>query len=182
MKKIFTFFAAAAVSLAAMATDYTGKITVTINNEPTTQDATITILPNEDGSTYKLSINNFRLSTNGTTIDVGNIVVDNLKGYTITGMTTVVADEKITIQDGTDPSVPMWYGPYLGEVPIVMTAQFNGTKAKADIDIDMRSSIHQFINVVFATPNYDGVYGDVNGDGTVTSNDVTAIYNIMLSD
>ena len=180
MKKIFTFFAAAALAMSAFATDYTGKITVTINNEPTTQDATITINQNEDG-TYVLNIKNFRLTTDGTTMDVGNIVLDNMKGYTINGTTTVVADQIINIQDGDDPNVPMWYGPLLGNVPIVLAAQFDGTKAKADIDIDMRSVMDQFIYVKFETPDFNGKYGDVNGDGEVTAGDITAVYNILLN-
>ncbi len=180
MKKIFTFFASAALAMSAFATDYTGKITVTINNEPTTQDATITINQNEDG-TYVLNIKNFRLTTDGTTMDVGNIVLDNMKGYTINGTTTVVADQIINIQDGDDPNVPMWYGPLLGNVPIVLAAQFDGTKAKADIDIDMRSVMDQFIYVKFETPDFNGKYGDVNGDGEVTAGDITAIYNILLN-
>lgn len=166
--------------MSAFATDYTGKITVTINNEPTTQDATITINQNEDG-TYVLNIKNFRLTTDGTTMDVGNIVLDNMKGYTINGTTTVVADQIINIQDGDDPNVPMWYGPLLGNVPIVLAAQFDGTKAKADIDIDMRSVMDQFIYVKFETPDFNGKYGDVNGDGEVTAGDITAIYNILLN-
>lgn len=183
MKKLFTLFAAAAVSLAAIATDYSGKITVTVNNNPTTQDATIAVNQNEDG-TYVLNIKNFRLTSNGTTIDVGNIVLDNMKGYTINGVTTVVADQVINIQNGDDPNVPMWYGPYLGDVPIVLAAQFDGTNAKADIDIDMRTSMEQFINVKFNTQEEGqggGVYGDVDGDGVITAGDVTAIYNIMLN-
>ena len=180
MKKIFTFFASAALAMSAFATDYTGKITVTINNEPTTQDATITINQNEDG-TYVLNIKNFRLTTDGTTMDVGNIVLDNMKGYTINGTTTVVADQIINIQDGDDPNVPMWYGPLLGNVPIVLAAQFDGTKAKADIDIDMRSVMDQFIYVKLETPDFNDKYGDVNGDGEVTAGDITAIYNILLN-
>ena len=167
--------------MTAMATDYTGKITVTINDNPVTQDATISINQNDDeGGTYVLNIKNFRLSNANTSIDVGNIVVDNLKGYLINGETTVVADQTINIQDGDDPDVPMWYGPYLGDVPIVMAGQFNDTNAKIDIDIDMTESLHQFINVKFETPGISGVYGDVDGDGNVTAGDVTAVYNILL--
>ena len=182
MKKIFTFVAAAALSLAAIANDYAGNITVLINNQGTTQETTITITQNED-ETYCLSIKNFKLSNEQTTIDVGNIVVDSLKGYTINGLTTVVADQVINIQNGDDPSVPMWYGPYLGDVPIVMAAQFDGTDAKADIDIDMMTSLEQFINVKFNTRDESqgsGVYGDVNGDGVVTAADVTEVYTIIL--
>ncbi len=184
MKKIFTFIATAALALTAMATDYNGKITVTINDNPTTQDATISIDQNEDG-TYLLNIKNFRLTAEGTTLDVGNIVLDNMKGYTINGTTTVVADQVINIQDGDDPDVPMWYGPLLGDVPIILAAQFDGTDAKADIDIDMVNVIGQFINVKFSTQDEGqagGIYGDVDGDGVVTAGDITAIYNILLGD
>ena len=179
MKKFFTFFAAAALSMSAFATDYAGNITVAINGEGGTQETTINIVENEDG-TYKLSINNFALDNGGSLMGVGNIVLDNMKGYTINGTTTVVADQSITIAEGDDPNIAFWMGPMLGDVPIVLTAQFDGTKAKADIDIDMRSIMQQFINVKFETPNYNGVYGDVDGDGNITAGDVTAIYNIML--
>ena len=180
MKKLFTLFAAAAVALTAMATDYTGKITVTINDNPVTQDATITIEQNED-STYMLNIKNFKLVDPETTIDVGNIVVDNLKGYTINGVTTVVADQTITIEEGDDPDVEVWYGPFLDEVPIIMATQFDDTNAKVDIDIDMTEILEQFINVKFNTREEgSGIYGDVNGDGSVNAGDVTAVYNIIL--
>lgn len=179
MKKFFTFFATAALSLAAMATDYTGIITVAVNNEGGSQDATINIVQNED-ETYKLSINNFTLDNNGTSIGVGNIVLDNMKGYTINGVTTVVADQTITIAEGDDPNIPFWMGPMIGNVPIILAAEFDGTKAKANIDIDMRDIMQQFINVKFETPDYNGKYGDVNGDGNITAADVTAVYNIML--
>ena len=179
MKKIFTFFAAAALAMSAFATDYTGNITVDINGEGSTQETTISIVQNED-ETYKLSINNFTLDNNGSPMRVGNIVLDNMKGYTINGVTTVVADQSITIAEGDDPNIAFWMGPLLGNVPIILAAQFDGTKAKADIDIDMRNIMQQFIYVKFETPNYNGKYGDVNGDGSVTAGDVTVLYNILL--
>ncbi|MBR5086872.1 MAG: hypothetical protein IKX31_07690 [Muribaculaceae bacterium] len=179
MKKFFTFIAAAALAMSAFATDYAGKITVSINGEGGTQETTINIVQNEDG-TYKLSINNFALDNDGSPMGVGNIVLDNMKGYTINGVTTVVADQNITITDGDDPNMPFWLGPMLGEVPIILAAQFDGTKAKADIDIDMRSALEQFIYVKFETPDYNGKFGDVDGDGVVTAGDITAIYNILL--
>lgn len=179
MKKIFTFFAAAALAMSASATDYTGNITVDINGVGSTQETTINIVQNED-ETYKLSINNFTLDNDGSPMGVGNIVLDNMKGYTINGVTTVVADQSITIAEGDDPNIAFWMGPLLGNVPIILAAQFDGTKAKADIDIDMRNIMQQFIYVKFETPGINGVYGDVNGDGAVNSNDITALYNILL--
>ena len=177
MKKFFTFFAASALAMSAFATDYTGNITVDINGEGGSQETTINIVQNED-ETYKLSINNFTLDNNGSPMGVGNIVLDNMKGYTINGVTTIVADQSIIIAAGDDPNI-FWMGQYLGEVPIILAAQFDGTKAKADIDIDMREA-EQFINVKFETPNYNGKYGDVNGDNQVTTTDVTCIYRIIL--
>jgi len=179
MKKIFTFFSAAAFAISAFATDYAGKITVEVNGEGGTQETTISIVQNED-QTYKLSINNFALDNGGSYIGVGNIVLDNMKGYTINGVTTVVADQSITITEGNDPNISFWIGPQLGDVPIILAAQFDGTKAKADIDIDMTTILEQFINVKFETPDYNGKYGDVDGDGAVSAGDITAIYNIIL--
>lgn len=180
MKKLFTFFAAAALAMSAFATDYAGKISVSINGIGSTQDASISINQNEEDSTYTLNIKNFTLVTEETTINVGNIVVENLKGYTIGGMTTVVADQTINIQNGDDPNVEMWFGPYLGDVPIIMAAQFDGNDAKVDIDIDMTATLEQFISVKFETPGINGVFGDVDGDGVVTAGDITTIYNILL--
>ena len=78
-------------------------------------------------------------------------------------------------------NIAFWMGPLLGNVPIVLAAQFDGTNAKADIDIDMRTIMEQFIYVKFNTRDEgSGIYGDVDGDGTVTAGDVTAIYNILL--
>ena len=161
MKKIFTFFASAALAMSAFATDYTGNITVEINGVGTTQETTINIVQNED-ETYKLSINNFTLDNDGSPMGVGNIVLDNMKGYTINGVTTIVADQSITIAEGDDPNIAFWMGPLLGEVP-------------------MRSIMQQFIYVKFETPDFNGKYGDVNGDGEVTAGDITAIYNILLN-
>ncbi len=180
MKKIFTFIAAAALAMTAFATDYAGYITVIINGEGGTQETSISIVQNED-ETYKLSINNFTLDNDGSPMGVGNIVLDNMKGYTINGVTTIVADQSITIAAGDDPNIAFWMGPLLNDVPIILAAQFDGTKAKADIDIDMRSSLQQFINVKFESPDYNGKYGDVNGDGEITAGDITAIYNILLN-
>ena len=189
MKKIFTFFAAAALSLAAMANDYTGTISVSINGEGSSQETTINVTQNEDG-TYRLSINNFTLVLSETVMPIGNIVVDNLTGYTVAGKTTIVANQAIMIEAGDDPNVDMWFGPVLSEelneelglggVPIIMAAQFDETNAKVDIDIDLTAVLEQFINVTFTTPMEEPLKGDVNKDGYVTSADVTAVYDILL--
>ena len=91
--------------------------------------------------------------------------------------------QNIIITEGDEPDAPFWLGPMLGEVPIILAAQFDATNAKADIDIDLSDpeKLGQFINVKFNTRDEGtGIYGDVNGDGEVTGSDVTSIYNIIL--
>ena len=48
---------AAVTALAALATDYTGTLTVTVNGESTSAESTISVIPS--GDDYTLSINNF---------------------------------------------------------------------------------------------------------------------------
>ena len=156
MKKIFTFFAAAALAMSAFATDYTGNITVKINGEGNAQETTINIVQNED-ETYKLSINNFTLDNNGSPMGVGNIVLDNMKGYTINGVTTVVADQSITITEGDDPNIAFWvFLLLLGFIPSYYLAML----------------IFTSLAIIGTT---------CEGDGEVTAGDITAVYNILLN-
>ena len=191
MKKVFTFMMSAAVALCAMATQYTGTLTVGVKVEgelnETSQDATIDIDKQDNGS-YTLSIKNFKLANGDDWIGVGNIVLTDMVPYTINGVTTIVANQNIHITDGDDPDIPFWLGPMLDlespdGVPIVLAAQFDETNLKVDIDIDMTATIEQFINVKFNTQSgggSTGIYGDVNGDGEVSVGDVSAIYDIIL--
>ena len=80
MRKLVTFLGASVLSLAAMATDYTGDLTVSINEVNTSQQATITI--NENQGEYTLTLKNFILKIKGDELPVGNIVIDHVAGST----------------------------------------------------------------------------------------------------
>ena len=185
MKKLFAMLVAAACTLGAMATDYAGKIAVSINGQGGSQAANVTLNQEEDG-TYTLLIKNFSLTIDGETMGIGNIEVDKLVpntdfeefGYTLTS----VENRNITITAGDDPNVTQWAGPYLGEVPITMTTHFNEQALLVSISIYF-APLEQNIKVNFVGKNPDApqpVKGDVTGEGTVDISDVNAVINIML--
>ncbi|MDO4972525.1 MAG: calycin-like domain-containing protein [Bacteroidales bacterium] len=150
MRKLSTMFCAALMSLSAMATDYSGTLTVSVNGEEGAQPATISVV--ENAGKYNLSVNNFILVSGETTLPVGNIVVENVTGAVNEGLTTLYVDKNIQIQPGNADGVAAeeWIGPMLGNVPVKMTSRFNADGFLAvDIDIDMQAVLGQTIKVQF---------------------------------
>lgn len=180
MKKIVAMLVVAACTLSAMATDYKGKLAVSINGEGGAQEANITLNKQDDGK-YTLLIKNFVLADEETELGIGNIELNNLDGTEQFGFTTLKTNESITITEGDAPDIYPWMGPMLGEVPIALTASFNEQLLNVDIDIYFEP-LEQTIKVNFigTTPQQGGVKGDVTGEGEVDVNDVNAVINIML--
>ncbi len=143
MKKLFLTLMALLTTMAVMATQYTGTLTVTVNGVATEQD-NVNVSVVNNGSDYTLSINNFVMD--GT--PVGNIVV-TAPGSTRNGLTSIITSQTITIAEGDDSSVDMWLGPLLGDVPINMVLAFNQYAMTTNIDIYM-VELGQTINVKFA--------------------------------
>ena len=142
MKKLFFTMFAAVTALAALATNYTGTLTVTVDGESTSAESTISVTQN--GSDYTLSINNFVMEG----VPVGNIVV-TAPGTTSNGLTSIVTSQDITIAEGNDANYDYWLGPMLGNVPINMVLAFNQYAMTTNIDIYM-AELEQTINVKFA--------------------------------
>ncbi len=156
MKKIFTLIAAIATTLNVLATDYTGTLTVSVNGEGGSQDATVSIT--ENSGKYTLSIDNFML---GEDTPVGKIEVKDLTGTTKDGVTTLRTSQTIMMEAGSDPTIPEdeWLGLMLNEmggVPILMAANFDGNNMFTSISIDMTSTLGQLIDVTFDTGSYLG--------------------------
>ena len=148
MKKFITIISAAMCALAAMATDYTGTLTVAVNGSKSTQSATITIDQNATG-TYNLILKNFKLASGTTTMPVGTIELDSVAGATASGVTMLYVDKDITIAGG-DTSSATWLGPMLGQVPVKLNARFNADGyLVTSIDIDMSKTLGQTIGVLF---------------------------------
>lgn len=150
MRKLSTLFCAVLMTLSAMATDYKGNLTVSINGEGSTQPATISIV--ENAGKYNLSILNFMLSEGESVLPVGNIVIENVTGAVAGNLTTLYVNKNITIQKGNVAGIAddAWLGPMLGEVPVKMSSSFNTNGfLGVNIDIDMVSTLGQVIKVTF---------------------------------
>lgn len=132
----------AVTALAALATNYTGNLTVNVNGQSTNTQSTISVV--QSGNDYTLSINNFVMDG----IPVGNIVV-TAPGTTSNGLTSIVTSQDITITEGDDSNYDSWIGPMLGNVPINMVLAFNQFAMTTNIDIYM-AELGQTINVKFA--------------------------------
>jgi hypothetical protein len=138
------------MTLSAMATDYKGNLTVSINGEGSTQPATISIV--ENAGKYNLSILNFMLGEGESVLPVGNIVIENVTGAVAGNLTTLYVNKNITIQKGNAAGIAddAWLGPMLGEVPVKMSSSFNTNGfLGVNIDIDMVSTLGQVIKVTF---------------------------------
>ena len=150
MRKLSTLFCAVLMTLSAMATDYKGNLTVSINGEGSTQPATISIV--ENAGKYNLSILNFMLGEGESVLPVGNIVIENVTGAVAGNLTTLYVNKSITIQKGNVAGIAddAWLGPMLGEVPVKMSSSFNTNGfLGVNIDIDMVSTLGQVIKVTF---------------------------------
>lgn len=150
MRKLSTLFCAVLMTLSAMATDYKGNLTVSINGEASTQPATISIV--ENAGKYNLSILNFMLGEGESVLPVGNIVIENVTGAVAGNLTTLYVNKNITIQKGNVAGIAddAWLGPMLGEVPVKMSSSFNTNGfLGVNIDIDMVSTLGQVIKVTF---------------------------------
>lgn len=149
MRKLSTLFCAVLMTLSAMATDYKGNLTVSVNGEGSTQPATISIV--ENAGKYNLSILNFMLVEGESVLPVGNIVIENVTGAVAGNLTTLYVNKNITIQKGNAAGIADddWLGPMLGEVPVKMSSSFN-TNGFLGVNIDINMvTLDQVINVTF---------------------------------
>ena len=186
MKKIFTLIAGVLVTMNVMAATYTGLLGVRINDAGAVQNnVNVNIEENADG-TFSFTLKNFMLASGETTFPVGNIALENMSATTDQmGNKVIEFNDIITIEPGDDPSVEMWYGPLLGNVPLVLTVTFNNLQLQAHIDIDMRDSLEQMIYVDFLgnstfEPAKTGKPCDVNSDGVVDVTDVSLVIDAVL--
>lgn len=127
---------------------FTDNLQVTLSGTPLApQQASIYVTEQADGK-YTLSLKNFTLSMPDGDMNVGNIVIKDVEGADDNGTLTLTSVQNITIENGDDPNIAFWSGPYLGPVPVDLTAKITGDKLYAVINIAFSG---MDINVVFGS-------------------------------
>lgn len=166
-------------SMAQSERTYTEPLVITSGDgEPTEpQEASVVVVDNGD-QTINFVLKNFILSSGGSDIPVGNIVVNNLpvtKGED--GLDYVSFEGSITITPGDLEGVDSWYGPFFGQIPIVLQGKMNEEKLFVSIDINMG----MVVTVLLGTDDFSVIVvkGDLNGDTVVDIGDAVSILNIM---
>ena len=149
MKKTLLSLALALLSSLSMsANEYTDKLVVTVNGLSTQQNATISVVKNDDG-TYNFNLKNFMLKAGEQTMGIGNIELKDLKAAKGDKGDVVSTHQDIAITAGDDPNVSNWMGPQLGTIPLDLKLLVNDKKLYTLIDIDMQKTLGQTIHVTF---------------------------------
>lgn len=159
MKKIFTFLAAMAMTLTAMATDYTDQLSISLNGgDPTTTSTTVSVTAQEGSEQlYTIVLKNFSFSG----ITIGDVTMADVKGLDIdTGGWTVFEEttKEATITNGS--TIANLLG---GKVTVTIKSGscMNGEKLYLDLTLP--------VSLMGNTINVDATFGT----NPVTSKDYT---------
>jgi len=152
MRKIFTsLLLFSALAVPALATDYTGTLTVTVNGTSADPSETTISVDKNEGGTYCLQLKNFILSMGGDVIPVGNIKLDNVAATTSGDAVILQTSQQIAITAGDDSNVSEWMGPSISAaapIPVDMKGVIQDNKFRTFIFIDF-SALEMKINVEF---------------------------------
>lgn len=188
MKKLFTLFAFIAVTMCAMATDYTDNLVVNVGGAPlSSEQATISVTENE--GKYTLTLKNFSITGLG---GIGTIEVSDIEGTTSNGVTTLSYDGNVTIQAGDDESVTSWM--MAGQsVPLTIDAElYSDEKMYAEIGINYMNVLQ--VDVVFGTKQETSASTDYtdnlvvnvggapfsNEEATISVTEANGVYTLAL--
>ena len=134
---------------------YTEPLYVDVDGEvegPLTANVVVEYL---DNGNINFSLTNFTLGEMG----IGNITVKDLA---VAENGDIDYKGIIEIEEGNDPTVSVWIGPMLGEIPLNLIGNISSDKLLVAIDIDMSETLEQIINVHL---------GYANGSATLAVSD-----------
>ena len=178
MKKLLLIAAFAMSTLSGAAKDFTDQLVVTINEEVSTQQTTVTVEELEDNY-INFVLSNFVLKNGEDDMNVGNIEINNLYLSEKNGgaYKTFSYKANLQIKPGNKEGVSEedWIGPLLGNVPLILKGQLTDDKVYVSIDIDMMSTLEQIISVQFGTKIDEPTVSDVfDITGRMTSSMVSS--------
>lgn len=145
MKKFFTLLFVAMTAVAARATDYNVPITVTINGVSSEQMGVITVVEND--GLYDLTVKNFMLQTINGPMGVGHVELKGIEPYQDGDATLLLTQDQVQMTDGDDPDVSVWMASTLPPVNVLLCGKIEGDHLRCNLDIDMRESLGQLIQV-----------------------------------
>ena len=149
MRKFISLLFVAMTASAVMATDYDVPIIVIVNGETSEQSATITV--NDNDGLYDLTLKNFVLQAEGSSMGVGNVALTGIKPYQDGNATLLIAAKQVTITDGDDASVGFWMASMLPPVDVLLRGKIEGDELRCYLDIDLTESLGQVIQVVIGS-------------------------------
>ena len=139
MKKLFTLLLIVTTAVATFATDYNVPITITVNGISSEQNAVISVT--ENGGLYDINLKNFILQAGTTTIGVGNVELKGIKPIQDGNATLLLAKQNVKITKGDDPSVSMWMGTLIGEIPVELRGKIEGDRLRCYLDIALKDLV-----------------------------------------
>lgn len=153
MKQIFTTICLALASSAAMATDYTDVLTVSINGMDVAQQQATIVMDQQENGLYTLRLDNFML---GAQMPVGNILLTDVPATQNGETADIHVTQQVAITPGTLPGLGDgdYLGPMLGIIPICVNGEMRGSELYAIISIDLTATLGQNIVCTFGTGGY----------------------------
>lgn len=154
MKKLFTLIAMLAGTTAAMATDYTDKLVVTIDGTYTPATNNVISVEEQADGTYNLQLKNFMLKfSEEDVMPVGTINVTNVKKTKSGASTLLTSSQDILIEAGDIPGYEeAWIGPSISAISPV----------PVNVNADMKDGhLYALITINFMGMNIEVTFGDV---------------------
>ena len=108
MKKIFTLFAAALMSLSAMAEDYNCHLAITSNDTPCDPTEAMLSVNKQENGKYEVILHNLSVTLQGSTMSIGDIKVNDIDSKVEDNETILTTSQTIQINAmGMDLNVPI---------------------------------------------------------------------------
>lgn len=170
MKKIFTFIAAMAVAMSAVAKDYTDKLAISLGDSDPVESTTTISIDKQDNGKYTIKLNQFHFMG---TLLIGDVTMTDVEGVEdADGFTNYATTQTATITNGDPDGIQ---GMLEGKIDVTVK---EGSRSKGDkfyAVITLTVPGVGDVKAVFGDNNFDtnGI-GGIKTDGSK----VSAIYTL----